>query len=39
MEFVTGANIKDGCDERHGHKDMPSNRFQAVLGRTDTKEK
>lgn len=38
MESVTGANI-DGCDKRPGHKDTLSNRFQAALSRTDTKEK
>jgi len=38
MECVAGANIKDGCNERASHKDMPSNRFQAALARTDTKE-
>lgn len=35
---VTGANIKDRCNERPGQKDMLSNRFQAVLGRTNAKE-
>lgn len=38
IESVTGANIKDRCDERPGQKDMLSDRFRAALGKTDTKE-